>query len=101
MPQRGSPFPGPDHSRDAGLYSPTPAASGHGSFEAPPSSPLPPWRHQLVADSRNVLDRSCGFGADQPETPHDRLQASIVLLPISAASARPLITTFRSARRDI
>src|SRR5437879_2104014 len=34
------------------------------------------WGHQLVADSRNVLDRSCGFGADQPE-PHDRLQASI------------------------
>src|ERR1700732_4737753 len=78
------PFPGPDHCQDAGRYSPAPAASGPDSFEAPPSSFLPPWRRQLVADRRNVLDRSCGFGADQPETPHDRLQASIGIRGMTA-----------------
>ena len=46
---------------DAGRYSRAPAASGHDSFEAPPSSSVPSWRHLATVNGHNLPDRCCGL----------------------------------------
>ncbi len=103
--RRCSARPGPDRRPGAGRYDPAPAASGHGSFEAPPSSSWSPWQHQLNAHRHGGLDRSCGFVTGRRTSPKI-VQASFAGTPsvVQLASLRlwrraGLILSCRNERR--